>query len=348
MKRFIVKGILFLLPIIGLYAFLKVFYTTDKGDILRVGYIADSHKNYRDIFKNEFDRKVYFTLLSDLDLDKPHEFTVMTIGDSFSEQKQFGYKNYLAEKEGISLLHYDSFLHDNPIQTLSDMLNGDLLDKVNVKYIILQSVERHFAARIKDFDDDSKLTIDSVKNAIGKYIPPTETPDEAKFFSDLILKFPLYNIKYKFDDNAYDSDIYKVKTNSQLFSVPEHDMLFFFEDLINFPAHDNPELIEKLNNQLNILDKKLKARNITLIVLPCPDKSDFYYNEITNKEAYYKPAFFEQMDKKPKQYIYIDAKKVLQTKMNGRKDAYFYDDTHWSPWSAKIIADTLSGHIKPR
>lgn len=348
MRRFIINGVLFLLPVIALYVFTKLFYTADldKGDMMRVGYVADFHKDYRDKFKAEFDRDVYFTALSEIDLDKPHQFTIMTIGDSFSEQKRFGYKNYLAENDSISVLHYDLFLNKNPIQTLSAVINGDLLDRIKVKYIVLQSVERLFAARIEKFDPGKKVLTDSLKVAIDRHVPPSEVAEEQKFFSDLIFQFPLYNVKYCLDDNAYDSDVYKVRTRRPLFSRPEKDLLFYFEDLVNFPAHDKPQLIEKLNNELNLLDKKLKAKNIKLIVLPCPDKSDFYYDEIVNKSAYYRPMFFEQMAKKDKQYIFLDSKKILQSKMKGRKDAYFYDDTHWTPWSARIIADTLAGHIR--
>lgn len=346
MKRFIRKGVAFLLPVILLYVFMALFYTTDKGDILRVGYIMDFNKDYRTIFKDEFDRKIYFKMVSELDLDKPQEFTVMTVGDSFSEQNQYGYKNYLAEKSNGSLLHYDSFMNDNPIQTLSGLVNGDFFDKVKVKYVVLQSVERYFATRVRRFDSVKKISMDSVKRAIRKHIPKPKDDQNDKFFSDRMLKFPLYNIKYQFDDNAYSSDIYKVKTNDQLFSVPEKELLFYYEDLINFPKNGNSELIEKLNIELNRINEKLKARNITLIVLPAPDKSDFYFDEIANRSVYRKPVFFDQMAQMNKQYIYIDSKKALQVKMKGRKDIYFYDDTHWSPWSSKIIADTIYNIIR--
>jgi hypothetical protein len=51
--------------------------------------------------------------------------------------------------------------------------------------------------------------------------------------------------------------------------------------------------------------------------------------------------FFESFEKFPKDYKYLDAKKLLKTKLMGKKDVYFYDDSHWSPWASQIIANQL-------
>ena len=67
-----------------------------------------------------------------------------------------------------------------------------------------------------------------------------------------------------------------------------------------------------MNNELNTLAKRLKERGIKLIVLPCPDKLDYYYDDIANK--YTKPLFFETMRSLDKDYIYIDSKKILKEK----------------------------------
>ena len=103
MKKFIIKALLFSWPIVFLFLFTLVFYVTNKGDLIRVGYIINKG-DYRSIFKNELEQAILFSKVSTINQNTPQKFTVLTIGDSFSEQFGFGYKNYLAKKN-ISVLH---------------------------------------------------------------------------------------------------------------------------------------------------------------------------------------------------------------------------------------------------
>jgi hypothetical protein len=51
------------------------------------------------------------------------------------------------------------------------------------------------------------------------------------------------------------------------------------------------------------------------------------------------------LKEKNKDYIYIDAKEILVSKIKNEQDIYFYDDTHWSPVASKIIADNIKSEI---
>ena len=44
MKKFVVKFVLFSLPIAFLFLFTSIFYATDKGDLTRVGYLIEKKK----------------------------------------------------------------------------------------------------------------------------------------------------------------------------------------------------------------------------------------------------------------------------------------------------------------
>jgi hypothetical protein len=105
--------------------------------------------------------------------------------------------------------------------------------------------------------------------------------------------------------------------------------------------------ISQLNNVLNDLSLKLQRKGITLIVLPSPDKYDMYYDYIIDKNKYQRPLFFDYLETENKNYLYLDSKKILQKDFAGRKDIYFYDDTHWSPRATEIIAEGLSKIIRP-
>lgn len=348
MKKFIVKSLLFSLPILFMCFFTLFFFTADKGDLIRIGYIMDKG-DYRSIFKKELEQKNLYDNVSDIDLDKPKKYTVLTIGDSFSGQKGFGYKNYLAQKANISVLHLDRFLTNNPIETAYGILNSDLLKTIKVDYIILQSVERHITRRVKKINKSRIITTDSLKIQIKENDDKLKKEIKKESFpSQRIIKFPLQNLLYFFDDNAYVSDTYQVKTKENLFSVSTNNLLFLSTDLSNIKGNNNLKSQAKLNATLNDLSKKLSTRGIELIVLPSPDKFDFYYDNIIDNKKYPRPLFFENFEKLPKTYLYINTKKMLKKQMKNQKDIYFYDDTHWSPWASKIIANELERVIRKK
>lgn len=76
--------------------------------------------------------------------------------------------------------------------------------------------------------------------------------------------------------------------------------------------------------------------------MPSPDKYDMYYDYIIDKNKYPRPLFFDFLETENKNYLYLDSKKILQKDFAGRKDIYFYDDTHSSPWATQIIAEELT------
>lgn len=52
------------------------------------------------------------------------------------------------------------------------------------------------------------------------------------------------------------------------------------------------------------------------------------------------------MDKMPKKYLYVNSKQILSDAIIKQKDVYFYDDTHWSPWASKLIANEIHNIIR--
>ena len=349
MRKFIVKALLFSLPIAFLFLFTFVFYTTEKGDLIRIGYIINKG-DYRSIFKKELVQKNFYTNVSSLNFNEQKKFTVLTIGDSFSGQKGYGYKNYLAQKTNISVLHLDRFLTKNPIETAFGILNSDLLKTIKVDYIILQSVERHITKRVNKINKSRIITIDSLKIQIKEQHDQKlkKQIEKENFPSQRIIKFPLQNLLYCFDDNAYGSDAYQVATDEILFSKNNDRLLFLSTDLNAVKDNNNEKSLAKLNTTLNELSNRLGEKGITLIMLPSPDKYDFYYDAIVDNKKYPRPLFFERLEKYPKEYVYINSKKILKQQGKYQKDIYFYDDTHWSPWASMAIANELEKVISKK
>jgi hypothetical protein len=342
MKRFIYKTSFFLIPFALLYFITLFFYSdTESPDLIRIGYIPNIYKNYRAKFS--LNKKEKFEKLSS---HKKKSYKVMTIGDSFSEQKGFGYKNMLADH--FSVLHLDRIFSENPIQTLIYFANGDFFDNYNVEYVILQNVERHIVERVEKIQLKDKLMLSQIDSIILNHKIKNED-FSYKFFSTNTVEFPLYYLPKFFLKKNYLSNkiTYNVELNTaSLFSNKSSKLLFFSQDRRKTEKNNTKEKVDSLNLVFNILAQKLRQKNIKLIVLPSPDKYDFYYDYITEKKEFKKPLFFDLMKAEKKDYIYIDSKEILTANINKEQDIYFYDDTHWSPVASKIIVDKLKSEIE--
>lgn len=322
----------------------NIFYASNKGDLLRMGYLFDKKDyNSKKIFDKEYKNKYCFKNVSDLNLKRNNKFTVLVIGDSFSEQENFGYKNYLGSKKNISVVYLDNYFFNNPISTLYGLNNGNLLDSLDVDYIVLQCIERTFTFRGLNTDTSRVVNMDQLCTA------PIKTnytqKDRFKLFTNNLISFPLTNLQYLYDDNAYNGTVFKVKTTEELFSVNRNELLFYDQDLNSLMMNSDLNYVNGLNKHLNTLSKKMAAREIQLIVLPAPDKYDLYYEFILPKN-YPKPLFFDHLRGLKKDYLFLDAKEVLQADIPHTKDLYYYDDTHWTPNASKLIANQLELLIK--
>ena len=342
MKRFIFKTSFFLIPFALLYFITLFFYSdTESPDLIRMGYIPNIYKNYRAKFSLNVDEK--FEKLSN---HKKKSYKVMTIGNSFSEQAGFGYKNMLADH--FSVLHLDRIFSENPIQTLIYFANGDFFDNYNVEYVILQNVERQIVERINNIELKDKLMLSQIDSTILNHKIKNEDCSY-KFFSTNTVEFPLHYLPKFFFKKNYLSNkkTYNVELNTtSLFSNKSSKLLFFSQDIRNVEKNNTKEKVDSLNWVLNIIALKLRQKNIKLIVLPSPDKYDFYYDYIAEKKEFKKPIFFDLMKAEKKEYIYIDSKEILTSNLKKEQDIYFYDDTHWSPIASKIIVDRIKGEIE--
>lgn len=338
MRKFIFKTGFFVVPFIFLYVMTSLFYSSSESpDLLRLGCIPNVFKEYRNVFHDEFKREIYFDKFS---IRKKKRKKILTIGDSFSEQGNYGYKNYLAEKYGV--LHIDRFISKNQIQTLYGLLNGDFFEKQNIEYVILEHVERNFASNAKNIDS-SKIMMTSQLDDLVRNHRFTEGNNADSFFSKKTLQFPFSMLQYYFSQNYLSNRfVYNVVLNrNDLFSINQSNLLFVYRDLTCLEGNNDLAGVQKLNNVLNDLSNKLRGKKVKLIVLPAPDKYDLYYDYIADKSKFPRPLFFNHLNALKKEYIYIDSKKILSAQLETKKDIYFYDDTHWSPVASKIITDEI-------
>ena len=212
--------------------------------------------------------------------------------------------------------------------------------------MILQNVERHYIDNLEYLDTKKIRTSKDLSDSAMVKMKPQIGNLSFKFPSRSILTFTYNTIRYFFKSTfLFDDAVYKTQLSHKLFSVDNKELLFFYYDLVATQKNNSYENVYKLNNVLNELNNLLKKKGVSLIVLPSPDKYDIYFDYIVDKKGFSKPLFFEHLKTMRKEYIYIDSKNILLNAINKRKDIYYYDNTHWTPWASQLIAAEIEKHI---
>lgn len=307
------------------------------GDLARVSYRVDysvPRKMEVNLSKKHIDPKNW----------KREKFEIFAIGDSFSYGNGGGknpyYQDYLTTYYDKKLLNARALPGKGMLETVIILANNGFFEKYGVKYVLLQSVERSVISRFsRSVNFHAVEGLEEVEDAIVNY--HVDSPAAIKFINKMNYNALLYNILYKFDDNAYFSKSYITDLNQTFFHIPPGNrLMFFYEDIMN-TGKSTLESVKKMNENLNELSKLLEGKNIRLIFIPTVDKYDLYSDYIVNN-PYPKNNFFELFRELPKNYQYIDTKKILRTELSkGVQDLYWYDDSHWN---SKAI-ETVVKHI---
>ena len=356
--------ILFFHPIMYYFYVSKVFPKDNSvvGDLARMTYSVDL-----------IDKRS-----TDIDLQKKHikyneylgnNVDFITIGDSFSEGASSGknpyYQDYIASIYNVSVLNIKLFENNkNYIETIYSLLNSGQLEKLGVKCILIESVQRRSLERFAINDMNINISnIDNFKNQIlnnqkndnliqshsneqfeinwidvFNSIFSKSNNNDVSVINNLNLNAFIYNAKFKIKGHGKMAPhVYRELLNKDFFSTEvSRDLLFYDEDL-KYLKYESEENIKLLNNNFNLLAKALGEKNIKLIFMPAVDKYNLYSPYIISN-TYQKSIFFEYLDSLPKDYIFINTKKILSEQLEkGEKDIFYADDTHWSHKASEVI-----------
>ena len=274
------------------------------------------------------------------------DIDIIVIGDSFSNGGGSGkntyYEDYISTYNHKSVLNIQQLKGtNNYIESILVLLKNNLLDKMNIKYVLIETVEREAVNRFTG-TPDFNITLPK-KDIIKQFSDKTnafhgEDKNIANsFISNLNINALKYNIMYHFNDHAFSSNVYKYKLNKNLFTCKEENSLLFYKDDIKHIGNSTKENIKKLNDNFNKLAVILKQKDIKLYFMPVVDKYNLYEPYISNNK-YQKSTFFEYLRVLPKEYTLIDTKDILCKELNkGVKDLYYPDDTHWSYKASEAI-----------
>lgn len=343
MKKFILRTIIFLLPILILHLYNSKIKYENIGDLTRIGNIRFDNKFTKTLLFKESKIKIKYIDYTKSSLNE--SFSILTIGDSFNNQNEFGYNNYLAQDPNYKVLHYNGVLkNNNQIQTLIGMLNGNIFESNKIKYVLLENIERQIIDNIKSIDFNYKINRNEIINFHKNNDLKKNKID--LFPKNTAIKITLNSFKYFISNQSiFNKKVYKVALTDNFFSVQDSTLLFYFYDLASTKINNNINNIVYLNKILNDIEYKLSKKGVKLIYLPCSDKYDFYYNYIKNNNTLDKPMFFDLFRTLKHNFFVIDSKYILTKEIKRQKDLYFYEDTHWSPNATKLIANEISKKI---
>lgn len=324
----------------------KVYPTTSKttiGDLARMSYLVNiiqERENKNDLNKIHLSQEQYHN----------EQIDILTIGDSFSNGNAGGknsyYQDYISTFYNKSVLNLNSQeinSSNNYIEIIALFANSGYLEKMGVKYVLIESVQREVLERFAKDDLNFYLKSDESLENVFANLKKTYKIEELYKLKPLLinnLNFNafLYNLKYYTKGyGKLNSSVYIEKLDKDLFTTKSPSELIFFHEDINKLSLENKERIELLNENFNKLANILNKKGIQLIFMPAVDKYNLYRPYIVSNE-YKESIFFEYLSTLDKEYIFVDTKKILSDLLkDNTKDVFYADDTHWSYKASEYI-----------
>ena len=272
---------------------------------------------------------------------------LLTIGDSFSNSDTQGlnpyYQDYIESYQDLRVLNLPRKLNttDNLFETIIMYINNGLIDEIHPKYLLIEFVERHAIEMFaRDFDFNKTTDINTVLNSF-KDQKEVVLSEKLTFhiINDKNLKAFKNNLKFHFDVSKYGrfGGTYVKKMKKDFFTTPDSNSLLYYNLDVKNIAKSTDANLKKLNENFNKLAEILKKKGIELYFMPAVDKYDLYSKYIYNNKMP-QSIFFEKLRKLPKEYTFIDTKKILHKELDkGIQDIFYADDTHWSYKASNAI-----------
>jgi len=212
------------------------------------------------------------------------------------------------------------------------------------KIIIVESVEREVVSRALSYgtpaatasaDWSLKKEIDDIDYAIF------DMTDVDYFFKHNIFINPVR----LFLKNLNFSLLGRMDSRIGAYSL-QPPMLFYFEE-VNFDKNlHNTELAPKVADNIKKLANTLQQKyNLEMIYVVIPNKYTIY-NDLDKQGSYngFMPRLQTELAKR--QINYVDLYSDYMANRNGSQLLYYPNDSHFTPWGKKILADELTKKIK--
>ncbi len=265
----------------------------------------------------------------------------MSIGDSFSQQENRGYLNYIAEfASSFTFINLHRVAEETPEHLFMRLCEEN--DKIP-NIVIVESVERSFIGRLCSLNFNKKYSLKEDVNNQIEILPSTSKKKT----------FVAWAQEYYKKKVGIDNPVGHYPLSQPLFSCKNHEQdLFFINDKGYGDYYIDSDLDIPDSSSIALAQLKLDSlfhyaacHNVELFYLVAADKYDVYQEYIT--VAHPQKNTLEDFSKHFKGNTHFLNSKdfILPAIHNGEKDMYYCDDTHWSTKSAKLVGEELVRRI---
>ncbi len=331
MRRFLLKTLLFSLPILGVIG----YYTCriqpslrSMGDLGRLGLLSipTDYTLPKPEFQS-FARNMEYT-------DSiPSDSCIWVIGDSFSQpDKKTKYTDFLAQYASLPVYNFATgWLHGNPFNSFIYLSRTQKVPSI----VIVESVERALLDRLRN----AQFSMPADSLLVQRYldtVPPTARWPTDKTLLEQTQEFFKKRV-------GIENPVKTAALHTPMFTCRGHEQELYFidEDLQKYDA----ERIDLAVRKLDSLFAYAKEVGVHLYVVVAEDKYDLYQPYIADN-PYPPSANLDSLAARYRSPYFINSKDTLApVAARGIKDIFFCDDTHWSQVGGKAVAEQVAKRI---
>lgn len=347
MKRFLVRTLVGAIPLLLLVLGSLYYYFRIRpeltGDLGQLGKIA---------FGTEYDARIGRPLL-DENMAPPFEpgtpvGRIVTIGDSFSQQDERGYQNFLAHRLGEPVTNIRLIQGAEPEQSALDLLQAGFFDTLpGVKWVIVESVERALVERNLHLDPDRS----TAESPMPREEVQAAGPDSGYGLLDRAFRLIRQSKDWMLLNlGLARSPVHTATLDRPCFTLPgrESTLYFYKEDLDRLTVSDAE--LATVRESLRTLHDRFQARGIELLFLMAVDKYELYQHTIVNNavdNSHPQRPLGSRLQALDSLEFFVDPLPALRERLEaGEQDLYMAHDTHWSQKGARLAADLLYEKIR--
>ncbi len=333
MKRFLIKTLLFALPILGVIGYYTCciqprLRSTGAGDLGRLGLLFFP-ADYT-LPKTDFQQYAHNVGYTD---SIPSDSCIWVIGDSFSQpDKTTKYTDFLAQYASLPVYNFSTgWLHGTQFNSFLCLSKKQPLPSV----VIVESVERALLYRLRD----AQIALAADSLLTQKYLD-TVAPIERRFSDKTLLEQTQEFVKKRV---GIENPVKTAELESPMFTCKGHESGLYFIDQ-DLQKYDE-EMIGLAMRKLDSLFAYAEEVGVHLYVVVAEDKYDLYQPYIVDNP--YPPSV--NLDTLSARYYspyFINSKDTLALMAaQGVRDIFFCDDTHWSQVGGKAVAEYVAKRI---
>lgn len=268
---------------------------------------------------------------------------VVTIGDSFSQQRPNGYQAFLAERIGMPVSNIALDHHQvSPEQAVWDMVNSGFFDShPAVEWVVVETVEREFISRW--------LAVDTARTTNHYPVVRQKSPDEGADSRGLAGRIFRQGVDWlKLSAGLADSPVKSVRLDRECFTLPGKEaMLYFYQnDLVCLSATDGE--IAEVAARLSALHRRFAARGIGTLFMLAPDKYELYQHLAVDNPYPARPLGSQLLVLDSLGFVVNPLPELSRRLEAGEKDLFMADDSHWSAKSAQTAASLVAAKMLAR